>query len=450
MVNELLNQELVNVACSNAKIAFREWSLITPPNRGKILFNVGKKIEEKRNEFITVLMDETGKTVTEADGEVTSAIEMAYYMAGEGRRMYGDTTHSELPNRLAITKRYPIGVCGIITPWNFPLSMMAWKVFPALICGNTVVLKPSRLTKKTAVLFYYVLIESGIPSNVINILNGDSNLGSTLIKYGKINMLSFTGSTETGRWIAEECGKRLIKTSLELGGKNVLIIMDDADLELAVSCSIKGGFSVGGQRCASTGLVLVHNDIYDNYINRLKVETKQLIKENKYNCMIDESNVCNVKEYMAIAQRYNCSIQCGGKVHLKENKYYCEPTIITDVVETCPLSQIEMFAPILPIIKVNILDEAIGIQNRLYYGLTSSIITKNINNAMIAIDRLKVGVCYVNAPTYGSEVHLPFGGVKESGNGYREVGKSAIDTFSELKTIYIDYSGELQNVQIKK
>ncbi len=450
----------VEHAVQAAKEAFKWWSKVTPPTRGRILFEAGKIIAERKMLLAKTLANEVGKTLKEGLGEVKAAVDMCYFMAGEGRRLYGDTTNSELPNRLAMTRRYPVGVCGIITPWNFPLSLISWKVSPALICGNTIVLKPAEDTPETANNFAEILQEAGLPKGVFNIVHGfGEEAGEALVKHEDINLISFTGSTEVGKRIATLCGERLAKVSLELGGKNAVIVMDDCDLDLAVDSVMRGAFSIAGERCTATSRVIVHMDIYDEFTQKLVTKTKKLKigpgkDESTEVCpIINEKQLNKIAQYIEIGKEERARIILGGKqlTHdIYSKGFYIEPTIFTDVKPTMRIAREEIFGPVLAVIKVDSFEEAVEIQNATEYGLSASIFTSNINRAILAIDNMEAGVCYVNAPTFGSEVHLPFGGVKKSGSGHREVGKAALDVFSEWKTIYVDYSGGVQNVQFQK
>ena len=450
----------IDLAVQAAEKAFKEWSRVTPPMRGKILFEAGKIMAKKKTELAQTLVKEVGKTMKEALGEVKAAVDMLYFMGGEGRRLYGDTTYSELPNRLAITKRYPIGVCGIITPWNFPLSSISWKVSPALICGNTVVLKPARDTPETANKFVELMQEAGLPGGVLNLVHGSGEeAGEALVKHKDVNLISFTGSSAVGRKIAALCGERLAKVSLELGGKNAVIVMEDCDLDLAVDSVVRGAFSVAGERCTATSRVIVHQSIYDNFTEKLAAETKKLKvgpgeDESTDVCpVINEKQLNTIMRYVEIGKKEGAKLILGGNrlTHgVYSRGFYFEPTIFVDVRPDMVIAREEIFGPVLVVFKVNSFEEAIEVHNATEYGLSGSIFTRNVNRAMSAVDRMETGVCYVNAPTFGSEVHLPFGGVKKSGGGHREVGKAALEVFSDWKTIYVDYSGGVQNVQFHK
>ena len=450
----------VDLAVQAAKKALGEWSRTTPPVRGGILFEAGGIIAEKRTQLAETLVKEVGKTLKEALGEVKAAVDMCYFMAGEGRRLYGDTTYSELPNRLAITKRYPMGVCGIITPWNFPLALISWKVAPALICGNTVVLKPAEDAPETANNFAEILQEAGLPNGVLNVVHGfGEEAGEALVKHRDIDLISFTGSTEVGKGIAKICGEKLTKVSLELGGKNAAILMEDCNLDLAVDSVVRGAFSVAGERCTATSRAIIHEAIYDKFIEKLVAETKKLKvgpgdDESTDVCpVINEKQLNKIMHYVDVGKKEGAKLILGGNrlskgVHSKG--FYFEPTIFVNVKPDMTIAREEIFGPVLAVLKVGSFEEAIEVHNATEYGLSGSIFTNDMNRAMRAIDTMEAGVCYVNAPTFGSEVHLPFGGFKNSGSGHREVGKAAIEAFSEWKTIYVDYSGGVQNVQFKK
>lgn len=450
----------VDLAVHAAKKAFKKWSSMTPPARGKILFEAGRIMADKKTKLAQTLVKEVGKTMKGALGEAKAAIDMCYFMAGEGRRLYGDTTYSELPNRLAITKRYPVGVCGIITPWNFPLSLISWKVAPALICGNTVVLKPAKDTPETANNVTEIFQEAGLPEGVLNVVHGSGEeAGEALIKHKDVNLISFTGSSEVGKRIATVCGERLAKVSLELGGKNAVMVMNDCDLDLATDSIMRGAFSVAGERCTATSRAIVHTGIYDKFIERLVAETKKLKvgpgdDESTDVCpVINEKQLNTIMRYVEIGKKEGAKLILGGN-RLTQGNYskgfYFEPTIFVGVKPNMTIAKEEIFGPVLSVLKVESFEEAIEVHNATEYGLSGSIFTKDVNRAMWAIDHMETGVCYVNAPTFGSEVHLPFGGAKKSGGGHREVGKAALDVFSDWKTIYVDYSGGVQNVQFQK
>jgi len=447
----------IEAAVNAAKKAFPIWSDLVPPLRGELIYKAGELLLKNQDKLAKVIVREMGKTMPEAIGDIKSSADVAYFMAGEGRRMYGQTTYSALFRRWAITKRVPVGICGLITAWNAPMAIVTWKLFPAIVCGNTVVLKPSEDTPFTAHLFGEIIKDAGFPDGVVNIVYGmGPETGDALVKNKDINLISFTGSTRIGKLISEECGRQLKKCSLELGGKNGLIVMHDADLDAAAKAVAAGAFSTAGQRCASTSRVFVHKKIYDDFMKKLLDETKKMKvgigtdPDTKVCPIINKRQFENIMNYIETAKKDGTKLLYGGKT-LKEGVfskgYFIEPTIFTNVDINSKLAQEEIFGPVLAVFKINDLYEAIDMANSVNYGLTGSIFTSNVYNAMLALDKLQVGCCYVNAPTFGSEPHIPFGGLKNSGNGFREPGTQALDVFSEWKTIYMDYSGISQNSQ---
>lgn len=443
-------KEDVGMAVKAAKEAFKEWSEVPPPARARILFKAGEIMAAKKEELAKVIVGEMGKTVKEALGEVQGSIDTAYFMAGEGRRLFGKTTHSALSNRLAMTRRVPIGVCAIITPFNGPIAGVAGKTFPALICGNAVVIKPAEDTPQTANNFIEILNEAGLPPGVCNLIHGyGEEAGEALIRNPDIKLASFTGSTEVGTHINQVCSERLIRVSLEMGGKNGLLVLEDADIDRVINVIISGAFSMAGQRCASTSRLILQAEIYDKVIEKLAKAVKQLKvgpgdDESTQVCpIINEKQLNRIAGYVKIGKEEGAKIIIGGKIlkgGIYSKGFYFVPTIFTGVQPKMRIAQEEIFGPVLAVMKCNSFEEGIDILNSTSYGLTSSVWTKDVNRALLALDRIKTGVCYVNAATFGSEIHLPFGGFGLSGNGYREDGNS-IDVFSEWKTLYVDYSG---------
>lgn len=447
----------VDRAVEAARRAFPAWSQTPPPVRARVLFCAAELLTQRKDELATVIVKEMGKTMAESRGDIQSAIDMAQFVAGEGRRWYGETTSSELANRWALTKRVPVGVCGIITAWNAPMATPAWKIFPALQCGNTVVFKPAEDTPETAHHLGKLLLDAGLPPGVLNIVHGlGEEAGAAIVRHPGIDLLSFTGSSEVGRLIAEEGAKRLARVSLELGGKNASILLPDAALPLAVKGIVAGAFSVAGQRCASTSRVIVHEAIYDDFLKQLLDATRALVLGAGMNpktqvCpMINQAQIERTERYVALGQKEGAHLLLGGKratVPDSPRGLFFEPTIFTQVKPSMTIAREEIFGPVLCVFKVASFEEAIAVHNDVPYGLTASIFTADANLALKALDQMKAGVCYVNAPTFGSEVHMPFGGFDQSGNGHREAGMGGIDVFSELKTIYIDYSAQIQNAQ---
>lgn len=449
----------IDEAVKSAGQALGQWSDLPAPKRGDLIYKAAQLLIRDKEKLAGVITREMGKTIPESLGDIQSSIDAAQFMAGEGRRMYGQTTFSSLYRRWALTRRFPVGVCGLITAWNAPMAIITWKLFPALICGNTVVLKPSENTPLTAYLLGEILKESGFPDGVVNIIYADNSAASeALVRHTGINLVSFTGSTKIGKLIAQECGRTLKRCSLELGGKNALIVMDDADLGAAVKAAAAGAFSTAGQRCAATSRVFVHTRIYDEFIDKLIEETKKMKVgrgrdlDTKVCPIVSRRQFDSVLAYIEDAKQSGAKLLYGGRA-LTQGDYakgdFIEPTIFADIDMDSKLAQEEIFGPVLAVFKSANLEEAVAGANVTNYGLTAAIFTSNVNVSLFAMDKLAAGCCYVNGPTFGSEPHMPFGGIKQSGNGSREPGTQAIDVFSDWKTIYLDYSGIVQQSQFK-
>ncbi len=452
------NYEDVEKAVASAKKAYEHWKKIPAPKRGEILRKAGEIMLERKEELARLMTQEMGKILKEARGDVQEGIDTAFYAFGEGRRLFSYTTPSELPNKMAFVRREPIGVWGIITPWNFPIAIPSWKIFPALLCGNTVVFKPATDTPACAAKLVEILAEAGVPDGVVNLVFGSgSEVGEAILNHPDIRGVSFTGSSEIGKRIGEICGKMLKKCSLELGGKNAQIVLKDADLDLALEGVLWGAFGTTGQRCTATSRLILEEEIYERFIERLLARTKKLkigngLKEDtEMGPLINENQRKKVDEYVKIGIKEGAKLLCGGKYYEEgecKKGFFYEPTIFVDVKEDMRIFQEEIFGPVLAVIKAKDFEEAIRILNNSKYGLSSSIYTNDIRKASKAIEMIEAGITYVNAPTIGAECHLPFGGIKETGNGHREGGWTVYDIFSELKTVYIDYSGILQKAQI--
>lgn len=452
------NREDVDKAIKAARRAFKEWRLVPSPERGEIMKKAGDIMVQRKEEISRVMTREMGKVIAETRGDTQEGIDTAYYAFGEGRRMFGQTVPSELPNKFNMTTHIPIGVAGLISPWNFPMAIPSWKIFPALTCGNTVVFKPASDTPATATLFVEILLEAGVPPLAINIVHGTgTGVGIPIVEHPDINLISFTGSSQVGKIINEKAGKSLKRVSLELGGKNAEIVMDDADLHLALEGALWGAFGTTGQRCTATSRLIVHEKIYDKFINLLLENTQKLKLGNGLDESVDVGPVVNrgqletVHSYVEIGKQEGAALLCGGEPDesgdLKKGFFY-KPTIFVDVNRNMRIAREEIFGPVLSVIKVASFDEAIDVLNDTDYGLSSSIYTQDVNNAFRAIRDIQAGITYINGPTIGAECHMPFGGVKETGNGHREGGWAVYDFFSETKTVYVDYSGKLQKAQI--
>jgi aldehyde dehydrogenase (NAD+) len=399
-----------------------------------------------------------GKVLTETRGDVQEAIDMTYYMAGEGRRQFGQTTPSELPNKFQMSVRMPVGIAGLITPWNFPMAIPSWKMTPALVLGNTVVIKPAKDTPLSVVNLVRALEEAGLPKGVVNLVTGSgSAVGTPIMSHKDVGVVSFTGSTEIGRKVSETCAPAFKHCHLEMGGKNIIMVMDDAKLELAVDGAIWGGFGTTGQRCTAASRVAVHKKVYKEFTERFVARAKALRVGNGLDPNVDmgpavsESQLQTVEQYVKIAKGEGATLLAGGHrlsggPHARG--HFHEPTVFGDCSPKMRVSCEEIFGPVVAVIPVGSLDEAIEVGNSVEYGLSASIYTQDVNNAFRAMRDMYTGIFYVNAPTIGAETHLPFGGTKNTGNGHREACVQALDVFSEWKSIYIDYSGSLQRAQI--
>jgi aldehyde dehydrogenase (NAD+) len=448
----------VEAALDAAARAYETWRLVPAPRRAEILFKAAQLIVERKEQFARDMTREMGKVLNETRGDVQEAIDMTFYIAGEGRRMFGQTVPSELRNKFAMSVRQPLGVCSIITPWNFPMAIPSWKIVPALVCGNTVVFKPASQTPLSALNFVKVLEDAGIPKGVVNMVTGDGDeVGAPLTTHPAVRVVSFTGSTQVGRIVNQASAPGFKKVHLEMGGKNVIIIMDDANLELAVDGCLWGGFGTTGQRCTAASRVVVHEKVYKPFVHEFVSRAKSLVvgdglRENtQMGPSISESQLNTVMSYIRIGRDEGATLACGGG-RLESGGYgkgfFHEPTIFTDVTPSMRIAREEIFGPVVSVIPCRSLDEAIAIGNGVEYGLSASIYTQDINRAFTAMRDLYTGIFYVNAPTIGAEVHLPFGGTKNTGNGHREAGVAGLDVFSEWKSIYIDFSGKLQRAQI--
>ena len=415
-------------------------------------------MREQKERLSQLLTLENGKVIEEARGEVQEGIDMAFYMAGEGRRLFGQTTPSELKDKFAMSVRAPVGVVGIITPWNFPIAIATWKSFPAIVAGNAVIWKPATETPIMAYELASIFEEAGLPKGVLNVVFGSgATIGEAMVEHEDIRVISFTGSNEVGRNIASKCGQKLKKVSLEMGGKNAVIVMDDADLNLAVEGILWSAFGTSGQRCTACSRVIVHESVKERLEEKLLAEMKKLTIGNgldekvKVGPIINQSSLEKIEEYIRIGKAEGARLIAGGYV-MDEGKYangfYFAPTMFTDVKPNMRIAQEEIFGPVVSLIPVKSFEEAIEVNNSVAYGLSSSIFTKDVNQVFAAQRDLDTGIVYVNAGTTGAEIHLPFGGTKGTGNGHRDSGVAALDVFTEWKSIYVDFSGKLQRAQI--
>ncbi|MFZ0821161.1 MAG: aldehyde dehydrogenase family protein [Candidatus Acidiferrales bacterium] len=452
------SEEDINLAVDSAAEAYKSWRLTPAPRRAEILYRAAELLVRRKDEFARDMTREMGKILTEARGDVQEAIDMTYYMAGEGRRQFGVTTPSELPNKFAMSVRAPIGVAGLITPWNFPMAIPSWKITPALVCGNTVVIKPAEDTPLSAYSFVQALDEAGLPRGVVNIVMGDGlSAGAPLVSHPGVSLISFTGSSEVGRLVSEACAPTFKKCTLEMGGKNIIVVMDDANLDLAVEGAVWGGFGTSGQRCTAASRLAVHKKIYGEFVERF-VERVRALRvgdgldpATEMGPVINEAALKKTMEYVDIARNEGAKLACGGhrldKGPLAKGWFH-EPTVFTDADPKMRISCEEVFGPVVAVIPFDGFGQAIDIANSSSYGLSASIYTRDVNKAFKAMRELETGIVYVNAPTIGAETHLPFGGAKQTGNGHREAATAALDFYSEWKTLYIDYSDRLQRAQI--
>ncbi|MGA1277710.1 MAG: aldehyde dehydrogenase family protein [Candidatus Kapaibacteriota bacterium] len=453
----LSNQLQVDEAVESATKAFASWSKLPAPKRGEILRKAGDIFTRRKEELSTIMTREMGKPLFETLGDIQEAIDTAYYAATETRRLFGYTAPSEMDNKMNLSFRTPIGVCGIITAWNFPIAVPSWKILPALACGNTIVFKPSEDSPHSAHIFAEILEEAGLPPGVFNVIYGDGIAGSLLVEHPSVKLIGFTGSTITGKKIAERCGALNKKCSLEMGGKNAQIVMADANLDLALDGVLWGAFGTTGQRCTATSRLILHEDIYDSFINALITKTTQIRLGNgahpatQMGPVINAKQLEKIKHYVSVARSEGATCVIGGDVEIAGDcakGHFYKPTIFIDVTPEMTIFKEEIFGPVLAVSKAHSLDHAIGLANNCDYGLSSSLFTGNVDEAFKAIRDIEAGITYINAPTIGAEAHMPFGGIKGTGNGHREGGWTAFEIFTEWKTVYVDYSGSLQRAQI--
>ena len=445
-------------AVAAAQRGFLEWSRTPAPARGEVLRRVGDLLAKRKDVLAKAMTREMGKVVAETRGDVQEAIDTAYYASSEGRRLFGHVVPSELRQKWAMSYRRPVGVVGLVTPFNVPLAIPTWKMFPALVCGNSVVLKPSEDVPHTATLLVELLLEAGLPPLAIQLVHGrGETVGRALVEHPAVPVISFTGSTETGSLVGETCGRMHKRVSLEMGGKNAMIVMDDADLDLALDGVLWGAFGTTGQRCTATSRLLLHRRVHDRFLARVASAAEGLIlgdgrlPKSQVGPLIHEAARAKVEAYVELATEQGAVIAAGGKRPRSPalgRGWFYRPTILAGVRSNHRAAQEEIFGPVLSVIRFNSFDEAVAINNSVKYGLSSSIYTRDVNLSFRALEQLDTGITYVNAPTIGAEAHLPFGGIKATGNGHREVGWEGYDFFSETKVCYVDYSGTLQRAQI--
>jgi acyl-CoA reductase-like NAD-dependent aldehyde dehydrogenase len=446
--------EDVDRAVARARTAWDDWRLVPAPERGNILFRFAQLLERDKASLADLMTREMGKVKAEAGGDIQEAIDMSYYMGGEGRRLFGQTTPSELRDKFMMSVRMPVGVVGAITPWNFPIAIPAWKLCPALVCGNTVVLKPAEDTPVLAQRFVDLLREAGLPDGVVEIVHGyGEEAGEALVRHPDVPVITFTGSRETGVLVTKAAADELKHVHLELGGKNAVIVMDDADLDLAVDGIVWSAFGTAGQRCTAASRVIVHRAVYDELQSKLVARAEAMRigapweDDIDIGPVINEAAVEKIDSYTQIGKDEGAKLLTGGE-RVDGHGYYYRPTVFADADPQMRIAQEEIFGPTTALIPVDSFEQAVAAANSVQYGLSSSIFTRDVNKAFKAMRDLQTGITYINAGTTGAEVHLPFGGMKQTGNGHREAGQAALDVFTEWKSVYVDYSGKLQRAQI--
>ena len=451
-------KEDVEDAVKAARAAFAIWRLVPAPKRGDILRKVGDIMVARKEELARQMTREMGKVLAETRGDVQEGIDTAYYASSEGRRLFGHTVPSELANKFNMAMRVPIGVAGIVTPWNFPMAIPTWKIFPALLCGNTVVFKPASDTPATATSLVEILMDAGVPEGVVNIVHGGGGeVGMGIVGHPDVDLVSFTGSTGVGITITETAAPTLKRVSLELGGKNAQFVMPDANMNLALDGVLWGAFGTTGQRCTATSRLILHEKIHDAFVDMLVKRVNSLklgdglMEGVEVGPCVNKGQQDTVKSYVEIGLRQGAKLVAGGAIPADRelaHGWFYTPTVFTDVLPDHRIAREEIFGPVLSVLKVGSLEEGIRVMNDTIYGLSSSVYTNNINDAYTAIRDINAGITYINAPTIGAEAHMPFGGVKQTGNGHREGGWTVYEFFSEWKTVYVDYSGGLQRAQI--
>ena len=449
--------EDVNLAVAAAKKAYVTWRLVPAPKRAEILMKAGLLLQERKEQYARDMTREMGKVLAETRGDVQEAIDEAFYVAGEGRRLFGVTTPSELQNKFAMSVRMPVGVVGLITPWNFPMAIPSWKLFPALVSGNTCVIKPATDTPLSTYNLVQTLVDAGLPPGVVNIVSGSgSAVGTPLIEHADVRAISFTGSSDVGSYVGQRAAANFKAVSLEMGGKNAQIVLDDANLELALDGALWGAFGTTGQRCTATSRILLQKGIAQKFTDEFVARAKALKVGNGLDESVQVGPQVNPSQIETSARYVQIAVDEGGKLlagghALTEGSYahgtFFEPTVIGGVTRNMRIAREEVFGPVVSLIEFETFEEALSIANDIDYGLSTALYTKDVNRAFTAIRDLEAGITYINAPTIGAEVHLPFGGVKQTGNGHRE-GLGAIEFFTTWKAVYFDYSDKLQRAQI--
>ena len=448
----------VDDAVKAAAEAWKTWRLTPAPRRAEVLYRTGELLLQRKEEYARLMTREMGKVLAETRGDVQEAVDTAFYMAGEGRRLFGQTTPSELPNKFAMSLRMPVGVVGMIAPWNFPMAIPSWKLFPALVCGNSCVIKPAEDTPLSTYNLVQTLMDAGLPPGVVNIVTGfGPEAGAPLVSHAGVRAISFTGSSEVGRIVGQTAAGLFKPCSLEMGGKNAMIVLEDANLDLALEGALWGAFGTTGQRCTATSRIILHKKIAAEFTEKLVSRAKSLTvgdgldESNQVGPQINRQQIETSERYVKIAQEEGAKLLTGGAqltggAHGKG--WFFAPTVFSEVTPTMRIAQEEVFGPVVSLIACDGPEDALAIANGIQYGLSTSLYSKDVNRAFQAIRDLEAGITYINAPTIGAEVHLPFGGVKQTGNGHREGGTGALDFYTTWKSVYVDYSDKLQRAQI--
>ncbi len=443
----------VDAAVQAAKTAYKEWRLTPAPRRGEILFRVARILEDRKEAIARIATQEMGKILAETRGDVQEAIDMAYYMGGEGRRLFGYHAPVEMPNKFGLAMRDSVGVVGLITPWNFPVAVPSWKILPALIAGNTLVWKPAEDTPATAAAFVQVFEEAGLPQGVFNLVTGAGETGAALVEHPDVRIISFTGSTDTGLKVYTRAASLGKKVTLEMGGKNAIIVMDDANFNLAVDAITWSAYGTTGQRCTATSRLIVQKGIRPQLVQALVEKAKSIKVGNgldesvNMGPLVNQKALDKVSYYLEVARQEGAKILAGGS-RVEGKGFFYQPTLLDEVKAGMRVEQEEIFGPVLSVVEVNSLEEAIEVNNNTRFGLSSSIFTENVNAAFRAMRDITTGIVYINHGTTGAEIQFPFGGTRGTGNGMREAGQVGLDSFTEWKSIYVDFSGRLQRAQI--
>jgi aldehyde dehydrogenase (NAD+) len=442
----------VTAAVAAAKAVYPAWRATPAPRRGEILYTLAEVLRARKEELSRLMTQEMGKVLTEARGDVQEAIDMAYYMGGEGRRMLGYTAPVEMPDKFGMALRDSVGVVGLITPWNFPVAVPSWKMLPALVAGNTVVWKPSEETPAVSAAFVRCFAEAGLPEGVLNLVLGAGEAGAALATHPDVRVISFTGSTETGLRVYAQAAALGKKVSLEMGGKNAIIVMDDANLELAVKAITWSAYGTTGQRCTATSRLIVQRGVRASLVEALHAKAAELrigdgLEGAEVGPLVNQKALDKVDRYVQIGRDEGARLVTGG-ARVGDRGYFYAPTLFDGVGREMRIAREEIFGPVLSVVAVDSLEEAIAVNNSVPYGLSSSIFTENVNAAFRAIRDLTTGIVYINHGTTGAEIQFPFGGTRGTGNGMREAGLAALDGFTEWKSVYVDYSGRLQRAQI--